>query len=180
MIFSQNGDLYRIRAWKELGRRALPFAVLSLMVLTIPVVVDAGGQVSFAWAGTFVVAIILANVFAVPAEERRAIRAYRNGEYEAAAEIFEKLAEEKELPRYHMLLGAALGSSGKEERSIRASDKAIELDPRYGIAYYNRALVQRRQGRRGKAKNDLKKALETDLPRRYRNSARNMLEESGG
>lgn len=177
MILSQNGDLYRIRAWGELARRSLPYAVLSIMILTIPVVANAGSRASLAWAGTFVVAIIIANVLALPANERRAMRAYRSGEHEASAEIFEKLAEEKGLPRYHMLLGATLGSDGKKEKSIRASSRAIELDPRYGLAYYNRALIQRSQGRRGKAKNDLKKALEADLPRRFKGSARRMLEE---
>jgi len=52
------------------------------------------------------------------------------------------------------------------------------LDPDYGLAYYNRALVLRRLGRKSRATKDLQRALESDLPRRFRTAARRALEES--
>ncbi len=61
-----------------------------------------------------------------------------------------------------------------------ASTKAIELDPEYGLAYYNRALILRSQGHRSRAKKDLKRALESDLPRRFRKAVQGMLEEPQG
>ena len=53
----------------------------------------------------------------------------------------------------------------------------MKLDPEYGIAYYNRALVLNRMGRKGRSIKDLKRALETDLPRRLKNQAKGLLEE---
>jgi Tfp pilus assembly protein PilF len=55
---------------------------------------------------------------------------------------------------------------------------AVEIDPEYGLAYYNRALILQRLGRKSRATKDLKRALETDLPRRFRTAARRALEES--
>ena len=42
LVFSLNRDLYRAKAWGELGRKALPFAVLALMVITLPLIQGAG------------------------------------------------------------------------------------------------------------------------------------------
>ena len=61
---------------------------------------------------------------------------------------------------------------------MEASTKAVREDPQYGLAYYNRALVLQRMGKKSRAIKDLRKALETDLPRRFRSAVRKMLEES--
>jgi lipoprotein NlpI len=60
---------------------------------------------------------------------------------------------------------------------VEASTQAIEDDPEYGLAYYNRALVLQRMGKKNRAVKDLEKAQQTDLPRRFRSASRRMLEE---
>ncbi|HZC19676.1 MAG TPA: tetratricopeptide repeat protein, partial [Rubrobacteraceae bacterium] len=115
--------------------------------------------------------------FSMPLDERRANRAFRSEDYETAADLYRKLAEKQPLARYWAFLGAALGSGAQNEEAIKASTKAVELDPKYGLAYYNRALILRKMGRKSRAAKDLKRALDADLNRRFRNSARKVLEE---
>ena len=69
------------------------------------------------------------------------------------------------------------GISPALQESIDASTRAVELDPKYGIAYYNRALMFQKAGRRSKAAKDMQRALESDLPRRFRGAARRHLED---
>ena len=178
MVFSMNGDLVRAKAWDVLALRALPFAVLTLMAASVFVVRSVQDQgVVTVWVGAFVVGILLSNVFSTPAGERRANRAFRRGDYESAISEYRTLSEERPLARYLAFLGAALGANGDTEESIEASTRAIETDPRYGLAYYNRALVHRGANRKSRAAKDLQRALDSDLPRRFKNSARTILEE---
>jgi tetratricopeptide (TPR) repeat protein len=201
VIFSFNRDLFRAGAYKELGRKALPLAALVLMAATLPLVQTASAEwVPVAWAVGLGGGIILANFFSMPAMERRASRHFRRGRYDAAAREFRELAEQKPLARYYAFLGAALGASDEKregdtekpapkggkggsgisqtlQESIDASTKAVELDPHYGIAYYNRALIQQKAGRRSKAARDMQRALESDLPRRFRGAAKRYLEQ---
>lgn len=179
VVFTTNRDLVRIKAWNELARRALPFIALTVMAMTLfPIQAYRENQgVLTAWAVGATVIIILANFFSIPMAERRANRAFRRGDYEAAAENFRKLAESNPLPRHHAFLGAALGAGGHHEEGVEASTRAVERDPQYGIAYYNRALILRQQNRRSRAKKDLNRALEADLPRRFRRAAEGTLEE---
>lgn len=198
VIFSFNRDLFRAGAYRELGRKALPLAALVLMAATLPLVQAATAEwVPVAWAVVLGGGIVLANFFSMPALERRASRNFRRGRYEEAARQFRELAQEKPLARYYAFLGAALGASGEQregesespgqksgsaispalQESIDASTKAVELDPDYGIAYYNRALIQQKTGRRSKAAKDMQRALETDLPRRFRGAAKRYLEQ---
>lgn len=202
VIFSFNRDLFRAGAWKELGRKALPLAALVLMAATLPLVQTATAEwVPVVWAIGLGGGIVLANFLSMPALERRASRHFRRGRYDEAAEGFRALTQEKPLARYHAFLGAALGASDEKrgdgqsespapkatksgaaisqalQESIDASTKAVELDPDYGIAYYNRALILQKTGRRSKAAKDMQRALEADLPRRFRGAARRYLEE---
>ena len=177
-IYTTNRDLARAKAWRDLVRRALPFLALLLMVLTLFVIQTyQQGSLLLAWMAVSGVAIIGASIFAVPSLERRANKAFRSGDYARATELYEELAEEKPLARNKAFLGAALGASERYEESVEASTQAINEDPEYGLAYYNRALVLQRMGKKSRAVKDLKKALETDLPRRFRTAVRNMLEE---
>lgn len=203
VIFSFNRDLFRVGAYKELGRKALPLAALVLMAATLPIVQTATAEwVPVAWAVTLGGGIILANFFSMPALERKASRQFRRGRHAEAAEGFRSLAEDKPLARYYAFLGAALGASEEKsgdsespdsggngskrsgssggralQGSIDASTKAIELDPDYGVAYYNRALIHQRAGRRSKAAKDMQRALEADLPKRFRTAAKRYLEQ---
>jgi len=177
-IYSSNRDLVRAKEWGELARRALPFGVLLLMALSLFIVQTfRESWVMVAWMAVSGAGIVAASVFSISSLERRANRAFRRRDYPTAAELYGQLAEEKPLARNHAFLGAALGASERYDESVKASTKAIEDDPEYGIAYYNRALVRRRQGKESLAVKDLKKALEVDLPRRFRTNIRRMLEE---
>jgi len=177
-IYAANRDLARAKAWGDLLRRALPFFALLLMVLSLFVVQSFGqGWTLLAWMVLAGVAIIGASLLSVTSLERKANRTFRSGDYVTAVELYEKLVEEKPLARNKAFLGAALGAAERNEESVDLSTQAIEQDPEYGLAYYNRALVLQRMGKTSRAVKDLNQALEADLPRRFRSAARGMLEE---
>ncbi len=178
MVFSFNKDLIRVRAWGMLARRSLPFFALTAMVLSLPFVQgNQEGWVLPVWVLVFGGALVAANFFSMPLVERRASRAFRSGDYATAADLYRRLVSEQPLARYWTFLGAALGSGGQHEEAVDASTKAVELDPEYGLAYYNRALILRNMGRKSRAARDLNKALEAEMPRRFKNAARRVLEE---
>jgi tetratricopeptide (TPR) repeat protein len=177
-IYASNRDLARAKAWGDLLRRALPFFALLLMVLSLFVIQNFGqGSSLLVWMAVAGVAIIGASLLSVTSLERKANRAFRSGDYATAVELYEKLVQEKPLARNKAFLGAALGAADRNEESVDLSTQAIEQDPEYGLAYYNRALVLQRMGKKSRVVKDLNKALEADLPRRFRSAARRMLEE---
>ncbi len=177
-IYSSNRDLVRAKEWGDLARRALPFGALALMASSLFVVQGyREGWVLITWMFVSGALIVLASVLSISSTERRANRAFRSGNFQKAAELYRELAEEKPLARHHAYLGAALGASERYQESVDASTEAIKKDPKYGLAYYNRALVLRRMGKKSRAVKDLKQALEADLPRRFRSAARKMLQE---
>ncbi len=177
-IYVANRDLVRARAWGDLARRALPFAALLLMVSSLLVVQAYGkGWALLAWMAVSGVVIIGASLLSVPSLERRASRAFRGGDYAQAAQLYGELADEKPLARNKAFLGAALGAAERNEESVEASTQAIGADPQYGLAYFNRALILHKMGKKGRSVKDLEKALETDLPRRFRSAAQRMLED---
>ncbi len=177
VVFGFNKDLVRARAWGELARRSLPFAAITLMAVSLPFVQGRGGSIPVFWAISFGAILILSRFVSEPAGERKASRAFRKDDYEGAAALYRKLAETRPLARHQTFLAAALGAGGHPEEALEASSKAIELDPEYGLAYYNRALILRSTGRRSRAIKELKKALDADLPRRFRRTAKNLLQE---
>ena len=177
-IYAANRDLARAKAWGGLARRALPFVALLLMVLSLFVVQGyGGGRTLLVWMAVSAVAIIGASFLSTSSLERSANRAFRAGDYTRAVELYRELVEEKPLARNKAFLGAALGASERYEESVEALTQAIKDDPQYGLAYYNRALVLQRMGKKSRAVKDLEKAQSTDLPRRFRSASRRMLEE---
>jgi tetratricopeptide (TPR) repeat protein len=177
-IYAANRDLARARAWEELARKALPFLALLLMVLSLFLVQSFGeGQMLLAWMAVSAVAIIGASFLSASSLERSANRAFRRGDYARAIELYRELVEEKPLARNKAFLGAALGASERYEESVEASTEAIQDDSEYGLAYYNRALVLQRMGKKSRAVKDLEKAQTTDLPRRFRSASKRMLED---
>jgi len=177
-IYAANRDLARAKAWGDLARKALPFLALLLMVLSLFVVQSFGeGWALLAWMAISGIFIVGASFLSASSLERRANRAFRSGDYARAVELYRELVEEKPLARNRAFLGAALGASERYEESVEASTQAIKDDPEYGLAYYNRALVLQRMGKKSRAVKDLEKAQETDLPRRFRSASRRMLEE---
>ncbi len=181
VVFSANKDLLRAKAWEPLVRRAMPFIVLTLMALSLFVVQGyrENQSVMVIWASLFAVAVVASNMLSMPRAERQASKAFRKGDYEGAVGQYRELVQDQPLARHYAFLGAALGAAGHDEEGVEESTKAIEKDPQYGIAYYNRGLILRRQKRRSRAKKDLQRALDADLPRRFRGSARGLLEELG-
>lgn len=176
-VFSFNGDLVRAKEWGELARRSFPFGALTLMALTMfPVQALRDSTATFVWLALSAVAIIGANLLSTPPKERKANRAFRTGDFAGAAAMYRELADEKPLARHLAFLGAALGASERLQESVDASTRAIEKDPKYGLAYYNRALVLNRMGKKGRAKKDLQNTLEADAPRRFKSAAKKMLE----
>jgi tetratricopeptide (TPR) repeat protein len=177
-IYAANRDLARAKAWGDLLRRALPFFALLLMVLSLFVIQSFGqGWTLLAWMAVAGAAIIGASLLSITSLERNANRAFRSGDYAKAVEFYEKLVREKPLARNKAFLGAALGASERNEESVDLSTQAIEQDPEYGLAYFNRALVLQRMGKKSRVVKDLNRALEVDLPRRFRSAAKRMLEE---
>jgi len=177
-IYVANRDLARAKAWKDLARKALPFLALLLLVLSLFLVQSYGqGRTLLAWMAVSAIAIIGASFLSASSLERSANRAFRAGDYARAVELYRELVEEKPLARNKAFLGAALGASERFEESVEASTQAIRDDPEYGLAYYNRALVLQRMGKKSRAVKDLEKAQSTDLPRRFRSASRRMLEE---
>jgi tetratricopeptide (TPR) repeat protein len=177
-IYAANRDLARAKAWGALVRRALPFFALLLMVLSLFVVQSFGESWTLVvWMATAGVAIIGASFLSVSPLERRANRAFRSGNFARAVELYRELVDEKPLARNKAFLGAALGAAERYDESVDLLTQAITEDPKYGLAYYNRALVLQRMGKKSRAVKDLEKAQETDLPRRFRSASRRMLEE---
>ena len=177
LVYASNKDLVRAKAWGELARRLLPFAVIIIMAASLPLLQSSEGPLPIVWVLVFGTVLIVSNFLSVPADERQASRAFRSGDYAGAAALYRKLVEERPLARYWTFLGAALGASGQHEEAINASTRAVELDPEYGLAYYNRALILRKIGRRSRAAKDLERAIDADLPRRFRSAAKRELEE---
>jgi tetratricopeptide (TPR) repeat protein len=148
------------------------------MVLSLFVVQGYGeGRTLLVWMAVSAVAIIGASFLSTSSLERSANRAFRAGDYTRAVELYRELVEEKPLARNKAFLGAALGASERYEESVEALTQAIKDDPQYGLAYYNRALVLQRMGKKSRAVKDLEKVQSTDLPRRFRSASRRMLEE---
>jgi tetratricopeptide (TPR) repeat protein len=178
-IYSSNRDLVRARAWRDLVRRAAPFIVLILMALSLLALqqVTQDDTVMIVWLTIFAILVATSSFLAVPAEERKANRAFRRGDFDEAVRLYRQLSQKSPLARNYAFLGAALGASEKFDESIEASTKAIETDPEYGLAYYNRALVLLRLKKKSRARKDFQKAGEADIPRRFRRAVRKHLED---
>jgi len=58
--------------------------------------------------------------------------------------------------------GYALGRAGRSQEEIEAYNRAIELDPKYAVAYYNRGVVYEQIGNYRQAIKDYDKLIELD------------------
>ena len=177
----QNRDLLRARAYGEFLVRLVPLLSTGVLVLGLPLVmslatVENTMPVLIAYLGGTAVLTVLMARLAAP-EERRAGVLFRNEEYEGAAATYERLLARQPLPRYYSALGASLDILGEHRRALEATNQAIKLDPKLGIAYYNRASTLAALGQREKARSDLQTIFRVDSSRRLRRAAREALEK---
>src|ERR687896_201163 len=179
-IGRQNRDLLRVRAYRDFFLRLIPPLSTGVFVAGLPFVMDQAtvynyGIVLFVYlGGAAILTAIMAR--AVIPEERRAGTAFRKGEYEKAAGLYEELVARRQLPRYYSALGASLDASGNPRAALEATDRAIKLDPRLGIAYYNRASALAALGERARARGDLHTVFQVDSGRNLRRAAAEALE----
>ncbi len=179
-IGRQNRDLLRVGAYREFFLRLIPPLSTGVFVAGLPFVMDQAtvynyGPVLFVYlGGAAILTAIMAR--AVIPEERRAGTAFRKGEYEKAAGLYEELVARRPLPRYYSALGASLDASGNPRAALEATDRAIKLDPRLGIAYYNRASALAALGERARARGDLQTVFRVDSGRNLRRAAADALE----
>jgi tetratricopeptide (TPR) repeat protein len=177
----QNRDLLRARAYGEFLVRLVPLLSTGVLVLGLPLVmslatVENTMPVLIAYLGGTAVLTVLMARLAAP-EERRAGALFRSEEYEGAAATYERLLARRPLPRYYSALGASLDILGEHRRALEATNQAIKLDPKLGIAYYNRASTLAALGQRENARSDLQTIFRVDSSRRLRRAAREALEK---
>jgi tetratricopeptide (TPR) repeat protein len=179
-IGRQNRDLLRVRAYRDFFLRLIPPLSTGVFVAGLPFVMDQAtvynyGLVLLVYVGgAAILTAIMAR--AVAPEERRAGTAFRKGEYETAAALYEELAARRRLPRYYSALGASLDATGNPRGALEATEQAIKLDPRLGIAYYNRASALAALGERARARSDLQMVFQADSGRNLRRAAAEALE----
>ena len=179
-IGRQNRDLLRVRAYRDFFLRLIPSLSTGVFVAGLPFVMNQAtvynyGLVLFVYLiGAAILTVVMAR--AVIPEERRAGTAFRKGEYEKAAGLYEELVARRQLPRYYSALGASLDASGNPRAALEAADQAIKRDPKLGIAYYNRASALAALGERARARGDLQTIFGVDSGRNLRRAAAQALE----
>jgi lipoprotein NlpI len=175
IVGRQNRDLLRARAYGEFLVRLLPLLSTGVLVLGLPFVMNLADAQRTAsvlliyLGGTVVLTVIMARL--VAPEERRAGVLFRREEYEGAAAIYERLISRCPLPRYYSALSACLDASGDPHSALEAADRAIKLDPKLGIAYYNRASALAATGEIARAREDLQAIFRADSNRRLRRAS---------
>ena len=179
LVGRQNRDLLRARAYGELLVRLLPLLSTAVLILGLPFVVDlapvenAVAVLLVYLGGAAVLTAIMSRLIAP--EERRAGTLFKREEYEEAAEIYEQLIARRPLARYYSALAACLDASGDPRAALEAADAAIKLDPKLGIAYYNRASALAASGEYTRARGDLLTTFTADSNRRLRRAAEEAL-----
>ena len=179
-IGRQNRDLLRVRAYRDFFLRLIPPLSTGVFVAGLPFVMDQATVYNYGivllvyLGGAALLTAIMAR--AVTPDERRAGTAFRKGGYEKAAALYEELAARRPLPRYYSALAASLDASGNPKGALEAADRAIKLDPRLGIAYYNRASALAALGERARARGDLQTIFSVDSGRNLRRAAAEALE----
>jgi tetratricopeptide (TPR) repeat protein len=180
LIGRQNRDLLRVRAYRDFFLRLIPPLSTGVFIAGLPFVMNLAtvenyGSVLLVYlCGAALLTALMTR--AVTPDERRAGTAFRKGEYEKAADLYDEICARRPLPRYYSALGASLDASGNPGAALEATDRAIKLDPRLGIAYYNRASSLASLGERARARGDLQKVFQVDSNRTLRRAAAEALD----
>jgi tetratricopeptide (TPR) repeat protein len=133
-----NRDLLRVRAYRDFFLRLIPPLSTGVFVVGLPFVMEQATAYNYGvvlvvyLGGAAILTAIMTR--AVTPEERQAGTAFRKGEYEKAANLYEELVARRPLPRYYSAIAASLDASGNPRAALEATDQAIKLDPRLGIA----------------------------------------------
>jgi tetratricopeptide (TPR) repeat protein len=180
LIGRQNRDLLRVRAYREFFLRLIPPLSTGVFIAGLPFVMDLAtvenyGPVLIVYLGGAAVLTALMTRAVTP-DERRAGTAFRKGEYEKAAVLYDEISARRPFPRYYSALGASLDASGNPHAALEATEQAIKLDPRLGIAYYNRASALASLDEKARARADLQKVFQVDSNRALRRAAAEALE----
>ena len=179
LIGRQNRDLLRVRAYGEFFLRLLPLLSTGVFILGLPVIMELAPAENplpvllVYLGGTVILAALMARL--VAPDERRAVTLFRREEYEGAAAAYERLIARRPLPRYYSALAASLDASGDARTALEAADTAVKLDPKLGIAYYNRASALAALGELTRAREDLQTIFRVDPNRRLRRAAEEAL-----
>ena len=175
----QNRDLLRVRAYGEFLMRLLPILSAGIFILGLPFVMNLTAPENILpvllvyLGGTAVLTIFMSRLAAT--EERQAGALFRREEYEGAAALYEQLIAQYPLPRYYSALGASLDVSGDHRGALEATNQAIKLDPKLGVAYYNRASALAALGEHERARGDLQTVFRVDSNRRLRRATEEAL-----
>jgi tetratricopeptide (TPR) repeat protein len=180
LIGRQNRDLLRVRAYREFFLRLIPPLSTGVFIAGLPFVMDLAtvenyGPVLIVYLGGAAVLTALMTRAVTP-DERRAGTTFRKGEYEKAAVLYDEISARRPFPRYYSALGASLDASGNPHAALEATEQAIKLDPRLGIAYYNRASALASLDEKARARADLQKVFQVDSNRALRRAAAEALE----
>lgn len=176
----QNRDLLRVRAYREFLWRLIPPLSTGVFIAGLPFVMSLttvynDDPVLFIYlGGAAILTVVMAR--SVSPEERRAGNAFRQAEYEKAVALYEEIVEHRPLPRYYAALGASLDADGDPQSALEAAERAIKLDSKLGIAYYNRASALAALGERSRARSDLQMVFRVDSGRTLRRAAGEAME----
>ncbi len=180
-IGRQNRDLLRARAYRDFLWRLTPIFSTAVLVGGLPFVMDqtniynASLVLMVYLTGAAVLTILTAR--GVAPEERKAGGAFRKGQYDKATKTYENLIAQRPLPRYHSALAASLDAAGEDPHTVlEPAEQAIKLDPKLGIAYYNRASALAATGEKARARGDLQTVFRVDSSRALRRAAAEALE----
>jgi tetratricopeptide (TPR) repeat protein len=180
LIGRQNRDLLRVRAYRDFFLRLIPPLSTGVFIVGLPFVmnlttIETYGRVLLVYIGGAAILTVLMTRAVTP-DERRATAAFRRAEYEKAADLYDEITARRPLPRYFSALGASLEASGNPAAALEATDRAIKLDPKLGIAYYNRASALASLDEKARARSDLQKIFQVDSNRNLRRAAAEALE----
>ena len=133
LIGRQNKDLLRVRAYRDFFLRLIPPLSTGVFIAGLPFVmnlttIENYGPVLLVYLGGAAVLTVLMTRAVTP-EERRAGTAFRRGEYEKAADLYDEISARRPLPRYYSALGASLDASGNPGAALEATEQAISSTP---------------------------------------------------
>ena len=128
LIWRQNRDLLRVGAYREFFLRMIPPLSTGVFVAGLPFVMDLATVENYLpvllvyLGGAAVLTALMTR--AVTPEERRAGAAFRGGDYDKAAHLYNDLTGRRPLPRYY----SALAATGDRAKARGDLQKVFQVD----------------------------------------------------